>query len=181
MSSDEQFVRVVFELVVPKAGGSDVEPFPSHQVQDAAQGVRSAQSSARLRIRRHRNRSHAARFAADDVREAHRAEILLLFPRRSMSRLIDSAFHFHLHLRVFFFQILDEVYTILECLKVTTKLARPFKLDELFDLSTMAMEYFKEHMEPNLPEITYFGTDFFDLTGTFSRKCFKFLSFIFFI
>lgn len=42
--------------------------------------------------------------------------------------------------------------------------------DELFDLTTMAMEYFKEHIEPNLPEITYFGTDFFDITTAFSRE-----------
>ena len=32
--------------------------------------------------------------------------------------------------------------------------------DELFDLTTMAMEYFKEKLEPNLPEITYRGIDF---------------------
>ena len=37
--------------------------------------------------------------------------------------------------------------------------------DELFDLSTMAMEYFKEHIEPTLPEITYFGADFLDFTS----------------
>lgn len=66
---------------------------------------------------------------------------------------------------------MDEVYSILSYLKTTTKLARPYKVtDELFDLTTMAMEYFKEHIEPNLPEITYFGTDFFDITTAFSRK-----------
>ncbi|KAJ2951938.1 hypothetical protein O0L34_g4190 [Tuta absoluta] len=66
-------------------------------------------------------------------------------------------------------EILDEVYGILAYLKTTTKLARPYKVtDELFDLTTMAMEYFKEHIEPNLPEITYFGTDFFDITTAFS-------------
>ncbi|KAI5637438.1 f-box domain-containing protein [Phthorimaea operculella] len=66
-------------------------------------------------------------------------------------------------------EILDEVYSILAYLKTTTKLARPYKVtDELFDLTTMAMEYFKEHIEPNLPEITYFGTDFFDITTAFS-------------
>lgn len=37
--------------------------------------------------------------------------------------------------------------------------------DELFDLTTMAMEYFKEHIEPTLPEITYFGADFLDFTS----------------
>lgn len=66
-------------------------------------------------------------------------------------------------------EILDEVYSILHYLKTTIKLARPYKVtDELFDLTTMAMEYFKEHIEPNLPEIVYFGTDFFDITNTFS-------------
>ncbi|XP_033210411.1 F-box only protein 28 isoform X2 [Belonocnema kinseyi] len=66
-------------------------------------------------------------------------------------------------------EILDEVYRILHYIKVTPKLARPYKVtDELFDLSTMAMEYFKERIEPTLPEIPYFGADFLDLTGTFS-------------
>lgn len=71
---------------------------------------------------------------------------------------------------------MDEVYGILSYLKTATKLARPYKVtDELFDLTTMAMEYFKEHIEPNLPEITYFGTDFFDITNAFSRKYFLIL------
>ncbi|XP_029034712.1 F-box only protein 28 isoform X2 [Osmia bicornis bicornis] len=68
-------------------------------------------------------------------------------------------------------EILDEVYRILHYIKVTPKLARPYKVtDELFDLSTMAMEYFKERIEPTLPEIPYFGADFLDLTGTFSSS-----------
>ena len=46
---------------------------------------------------------------------------------------------------------------------MTPNLGRPYKItDELCDLSTMAMEYFKEKIEPCLPEITYFGSDFFD-------------------
>ncbi|KAK2575809.1 hypothetical protein KPH14_007192 [Odynerus spinipes] len=65
-------------------------------------------------------------------------------------------------------EILDEVYRILHYIKVTPKLARPYKVtDELFDLSTMAMEYFKERIEPMLPEIPYFGAEFLDLAGTF--------------
>ena len=40
--------------------------------------------------------------------------------------------------------------------------------DELFDLSTMAMEYFKENIEPSLPEITYFGSDFLEFTPPFA-------------
>ncbi|KZC05967.1 PREDICTED: F-box only protein 28 [Dufourea novaeangliae] len=68
-------------------------------------------------------------------------------------------------------EILDEVYHILHYIKVTPKLARPYKVtDELFDLSTMAMEYFKERIEPTLPEIPYFGADFLDLAGTFSSS-----------
>ncbi|XP_076241626.1 F-box protein dampened isoform X2 [Calliopsis andreniformis] len=68
-------------------------------------------------------------------------------------------------------EILDEVYRILHYIKVTPKLARPYKVtDELFDLSTMAMEYFKERIEPTLPEIPYFGADFLDLAGTFSSS-----------
>ncbi|XP_014217372.1 F-box only protein 28 isoform X2 [Copidosoma floridanum] len=66
-------------------------------------------------------------------------------------------------------EILDEVYRILHYIKVTPKLARPYKVtDELFDLSTMAMEYFKDCIEPRLPEIPYFGAEFLDLAGTFS-------------
>lgn len=60
---------------------------------------------------------------------------------------------------------------ILHYIKVTSKLARPYKVtDELFDLSTMAMEFFKEHIEPTLPEIAYFGTDFMDFSFPGSCK-----------
>lgn len=68
-------------------------------------------------------------------------------------------------------EILDEVFNILHYIKVTPKLARPYKVtDELFDLSTMAMEYFKEKIEPNLPEIAYFNTDFLDFCSSFPGK-----------
>lgn len=67
-------------------------------------------------------------------------------------------------------EILDEVYNILTYIRNTPKLNRPYKVtDELFDLSTMAMEYFKEKIEPDLPEIAYFGADF--LTD-YSASCF---------
>lgn len=53
--------------------------------------------------------------------------------------------------------ILDEVYSVLNYIRSTPMLARPFKVtDELFDLSTMAMEFFREHLEPNLPDIACF-------------------------
>ncbi|XP_075230525.1 F-box protein dampened [Lycorma delicatula] len=84
--------------------------------------------------------------------------------------LLQMSFGKHIerkHCCFFAGEILDEVYRILHYIKVTPKLARPYKVtDELFDLSTMAMEYFKEHIEPTLPEIAYFGTDFLDFTGT---------------
>ncbi|XP_063989619.1 F-box only protein 28 isoform X2 [Diachasmimorpha longicaudata] len=68
-------------------------------------------------------------------------------------------------------EILDEVYRVLHYIKVTAKLTKPFKVtDELFDLTTMAMEYFKEKIEATLPEIAYFGPDFLDLAGTFSSS-----------
>jgi F-box protein 28 len=68
-------------------------------------------------------------------------------------------------------QIIDEVYRILDYIKTTSNLGRAYKVtDELFDLSTMAMEYFKDKVEPNLPEVNYFTTDFPDLTNTFKCK-----------
>ncbi|KAK0089567.1 hypothetical protein PV325_006696 [Microctonus aethiopoides] len=68
-------------------------------------------------------------------------------------------------------EILDEVYRVLDYIRVTPKLAKPYKVtDELFDLSSMAMEYFKESIEPTLPEIAYFGADFLDLAGTFTQS-----------
>ncbi|XP_014240416.1 F-box only protein 28 [Cimex lectularius] len=83
--------------------------------------------------------------------------------------LLQMSFGKHIerkHCCFFAGEILDEVYRILHYIKVTPKLARPYRVtDELFDLSTMAMEYFKEHIEPTLPEIAYFGTDFFDFSS----------------
>ena len=74
---------------------------------------------------------------------------------------------------------MDEVQRILRYIRQTPSLGRAFKVtDELFDLSTMAMEYFKEHIEPTLPEITYFGAEFLDFATPFtseSKKTFSFL------
>uniref|UniRef100_V5HA26 Putative pallbearer n=1 Tax=Ixodes ricinus TaxID=34613 RepID=V5HA26_IXORI len=68
-------------------------------------------------------------------------------------------------------EILDEVHRILWYVEVTPTLSRAYKVtDELFDLTTMAMEYFKEHIEPTLPEISYFGADFLDYTPSFSSS-----------
>ncbi|KAM7343950.1 F-box protein dampened [Cochliomyia hominivorax] len=66
--------------------------------------------------------------------------------------------------------ILDEVYTILNYIKNTPCLERPYRVtDELFDLSTMAMEYFRDRIEPTLPGIAYFNKDFFKLSTTTKR------------
>lgn len=71
-------------------------------------------------------------------------------------------------------EILDEVHRILWYVEVTPTLSRAYKVtDELFDLTTMAMEYFKEHIEPTLPEISYFGADFLDYTPSFSSPTLK--------
>lgn len=84
--------------------------------------------------------------------------------------LLQMSFGKHIerkHCCFFAGEILDEVYSILSYIQKTPNLGRAYKVtDELFDLSTMAMEYFKEHIEPRLPEITYFGSDFLDMTST---------------
>lgn len=50
-------------------------------------------------------------------------------------------------------QILDELYAILHGMS-TNPLFKPHSMtEELYDLSTMAMEYFKEHLEPRLPPL----------------------------
>ncbi|XP_071445054.1 F-box only protein 28 isoform X2 [Hetaerina americana] len=87
--------------------------------------------------------------------------------------LLQMSFGKHIerkHCCFFAGEILDEVYRILHYINITPKLARPYKVtDELFDLSTMAMEYFKEHIEPTLPEIPYFGADFLDFTASSNK------------
>lgn len=41
-------------------------------------------------------------------------------------------------------------------------LGRPYKVtEELIDLSTMAMEYFKDHIESTLPQFGFFSKNFF--------------------
>jgi len=74
------------------------------------------------------------------------------------------------HICFFPGEILDEVYRILRYIHSTNPpLGRTYKVtDELFDLSTMAMEYFKDNIEPSLPDITYIGSDFLDFTPPFA-------------
>ncbi|KAF8764153.1 F-box only protein 28 like protein [Argiope bruennichi] len=67
-------------------------------------------------------------------------------------------------------EVLDEVNRLLNYVQKTLYLNRAFKVtDELFDLSTMAVEYFKEHIEPSLPEVIYFA----DLMGNSFANPFK--------
>lgn len=82
------------------------------------------------------------------------------------------------HVCFFAGEILDESQRILRYIRQTPNNQRSksckqgayiFMEDELFDLTTMAMEYFKEHIEPTLPEITYFGADFLDFTSFASK------------
>ncbi|KAH7636789.1 hypothetical protein HUG17_6995 [Dermatophagoides farinae] len=58
-------------------------------------------------------------------------------------------------------EIIDEVHRILNYVKQTPVVNRAYKVtDELFDLSTMAMEYFKESIEPKLPDVNYLILDY---------------------
>uniref|UniRef100_W8ASN7 F-box only protein 28 n=3 Tax=Ceratitis capitata TaxID=7213 RepID=W8ASN7_CERCA len=66
--------------------------------------------------------------------------------------------------------ILDEVYNILNYIRNTPRLERPYRVtDELFDLSTMAMEYFRDRIEKTLPDIAYFNKAFYKLPTTTKR------------
>lgn len=65
---------------------------------------------------------------------------------------------FSKHCPFFAGQVLDEVRRILDYLKTTPLINFAYKVtDELFDLSTMAVEYFKERIEPSLPDTNYIG------------------------
>ncbi|VVC43396.1 F-box domain [Cinara cedri] len=98
-------------------------------------------------------RQHPLACESDIVETLHMRLLLL---RMAFGKHIERK-----HICFFAGEILDEVYKILHYIKVTTKLARPYKVtDELFDLSTMAMEYFREKIEPTLPEIRLFANDY---------------------
>lgn len=119
---------------------------------------------AQMPRRESARRSHPLALESDIVETLHMRLTLL---QMTFGKHIERK-----HCCFFAGEILDEVFRILYYLKNTPKLSRPYKVtDELFDLSTMAMEYFKEHIEPTLPEISCFGTDFLDFSGgSFSRK-----------
>merc|ERR1711976_665297 len=91
--------------------------------------------------------------------------------------LLEMTFGKHIdrkHVCFFAGEILDEVQRIMRYIRHTPNQTRNpknpyiYMEDELFDLSTMAMEYFKEHIEPTLPEISYFGADFLDFTTPYT-------------
>ncbi|XP_037040071.1 F-box only protein 28 isoform X2 [Bradysia coprophila] len=111
-------------------------------------------------------RSHPSAGECDLVETCHMRLSLL---QMTFGKHIDRN-----HICFFPGSILDEVYNILNYIRTTPKLGRPYIIiEELFDLSTMAMEYFKEHLESTLPEIAYFNKDFLDFgkhSTTSTRK-----------
>ncbi|BES97980.1 Hypothetical protein NTJ_10794 [Nesidiocoris tenuis] len=114
---------------------------------------------AKMPRRESARRNHPLACESDIVETLHMRLTLL---QMSFGKHIERK-----HCCFFAGEILDEVYRILHHVNVTPKLARPYRVtDELYDLSTMAMEYFKEHIEPRLPEIAYFGNEFFEFPGS---------------
>lgn len=118
---------------------------------------------AKMPRRESARRSHHLAIESDIVETLHMRLNLL---QMSFGKHIERK-----HICFFPGDILDEVYRILHYIRVTPKLDVPYKVtDELFDLSTMAMEYFKEKIEPNLPEIAYFSTDFLKFSRNITGK-----------
>lgn len=80
---------------------------------------------------------------------------LICFFAGAVSKNTKSQNRTHLILTYFFLlclQILDEVFNVLRSIR--TQPQRPHDMtEELYDLTTMAMEYFKEHLEPRLPSL----------------------------
>lgn len=67
-------------------------------------------------------------------------------------------------------QFLDEVYNVLNYVRCppSPQFGRPYKItEELIDLSTMAIEYFKDHLEPTMPQFNCF---YYGKTSTTNRK-----------
>lgn len=65
------------------------------------------------------------------------------------------------------------MYNVLNCIRATSNPAcRPFKItEELIDLSTMAIEFFKSDLEPLMPQIGALK-HFYDKSSTTTRKIF---------
>lgn len=118
---------------------------------------------------------YAPLIAPDVDGQTHRAwPLLFLSGCRKCSLKSVSIGYFKVLIK-FVSQILDEVHSILNYISITPRLQRPYRVtDELFDLSTMAMEYFKDRIEPTLPGLAYFNKDFFQLPATTKRRKFWF-------
>ncbi|XP_050538256.1 F-box only protein 28-like [Daktulosphaira vitifoliae] len=129
---------------------------------------------AKMPRRESARRQHPLACESDIVETLHMRLLLL---RMAFGKHIERK-----HICFFAGEILDEVYKILHYIKVTKSLARPYKVtDELFDLSTMAMEYFRERIEPTLPEIRLFANDYHEFPSplgpsnnrTFTSMCLR--------
>ena len=117
-------------------------------------------------MRHRRDSPYAIDFVANDFWETHRKKAHMLLSWRGNCKIESKSYD---KTSTVHHQILDEVFRILNYIATTHPLGRAYKVtDELFDLSTMAMEYFNKDIEPTLPEITYFGSDFLDFTPPFA-------------
>jgi len=113
---------------------------------------------AKMPRRESARRNHPLTYESDIIETVHSRLSLV---HMTLARHID-----HKHICFFPGEILDEVYRILRYIKGAHKLARSHTVtEELFDLSDMAMEYFKDRIEPTLPEITCFIPDFLSFTS----------------
>lgn len=124
------------------------------------QRIRATFPSTILWMWYHWNVLHAFIAFANDIWSAHRAQAHLLLSRRSKccfyAQLQPIPMHSNMNITgILFTQILDEVYNVLNCIRTTPNPAcRPFKItEELIDLSTMAIEFFKSDLEPLMPQI----------------------------
>ncbi|XP_046982818.1 F-box only protein 28 isoform X1 [Schistocerca americana] len=125
--------------------------------------VRFQSIKSRMPRRESARRNHPLACESDIVETLHMRLTLL---QMTFGKHIERK-----HCCFFAGEILDEVYRILHYISVTPVMARPYKVtDELFDLSTMAMEYFKEFIEPKLPEINYFNANFLDFASAYNSE-----------
>lgn len=129
------------------------------------------------------NMFHAFVIAANGLWPLHWAQTLLFLSGSGKNTTThDIIMHqfvgipLHLNDWICIFQILDEVYSVINYIRITPPFGRPYKItEELIDLSTMAMEYFKDHLEPTMPQFGMISKDF--LEGV-NSKCIIFDYFI---
>ncbi|XP_055311527.1 uncharacterized protein LOC129574118 [Sitodiplosis mosellana] len=90
--------------------------------------------------------------------------------RLSLLQMTFGRYIEHKHICFFPGAFLDEVYNVLNYIRTTPNLGRPYKItEELIDLSTMAMEFFKDHLEPSMPQFGLLSKSFFGKTSTATR------------